>query len=72
MMRNDSFSIVQGANFSIVRSAVFSIVQRAVFKIVQGDAFSIVQGGAFVEMLHRLLGPRWSCSVDRSEILGKA
>ncbi len=72
MVRDDSFSIVQDANFSIVRGAVFSIIRGAVFSIVRGDAFSVVRSGAFVEMLHRLLGPWWRCSPDRSEVLGEA
>ncbi len=81
MVRDDSFSIVWGADFSIVRGAAFSISRGAVFSIVRGDAFSIVRsdafnivwGDAFVEMLHRLLGLwRWRCSADWSEVLGEA
>ncbi len=72
MVRNDAFSIVRGANFSIVQGAVFSIVRGAVFSIVRGDNFSIVRGDAFMEMLHRLLGLRWRCSADRSEVLDEA
>ncbi len=73
MVRDDSFSIVWGADFIIVQGAVFSIVRGAIFSIVQGDIFSIVRGDAFVKILHRLLGfQRWSCSTNRSEVLGEA
>ncbi len=80
MVQNDVFSIVRGANFSIVQGAIFSIVRGAVFNIVRGavfsivwvDVFSIGRGDAFVVILDRLLGPRWRCSADRSEVLGKA
>ncbi len=72
MVQDDSFSIVRGTDFSIIRGAVFSMVRDAVFSIIRGDAFSIVRGDAFVEMLYRLLGPRWRCNADRSDILGEA
>ncbi len=72
MVQENSFSIVRGADYSIVRVAVFSIVQSVVFSIVRDDTFSIVQSNAFVEILYRLLGPRWRCSANRSEVLGKA